>query len=161
MDSKLSWSNHISAMCSKAYRSLHLIRRSVSPSSSTSLRKQLYLSLVRSHLVYCSQLWRPHLAKDILSLEQIQRRSTKYILQDYTSDYKSRLVPLNLLPLMYWLELQDITFFVKSLKVSFRQFQHSGLCLVRFIVYPFCQCQKTTSQVSPHIHYSSLLLQTL
>jgi len=41
-------------------------------------------------------------------LEQLQHRATKYILQDYSSDYKSRLTNLNLLPLMYVLEISDI-----------------------------------------------------
>ena len=51
----------------------------------------LYLSLVKSHLTYCSQLWRPKLIKDMKSLEKVQRRATKYILNDYVSDYKARL----------------------------------------------------------------------
>ena len=77
---------------------------------------QLYLTLVKSKISYCCQLWRPHLVKDIQSLERVQRRATKYILQDYTSDYKSRLLSLNILPLMYWLELQDLIFLIKCLK---------------------------------------------
>ena len=74
------------------------------------------LSLVRSRLTYCSQVWRPSLIKDICLLEQIQRRRTKYILNDYQSDYKSRLISLNILPLMYTYELLDILFLVHSLK---------------------------------------------
>ena len=84
--------------------------------SSTVLKKRLYVSLVRSHLTYCSQLWRPRLIKDIKRLEQVQRRCTKFILQDYSPTYKSRLRALNLLPLMLWYELQDIMFLVKCLK---------------------------------------------
>ena len=76
----------------------------------------IYISLVWSNLAYCSQLWMPVLAKDIQSLEQFQCGATKYILQDYSLDYESRLVSLNVLPLMYWLELQDLAFFVKSIK---------------------------------------------
>ena len=43
-------------------------------------------------------------------MERIQRRSTKYILNDYTSDYKTRLLKLKLLPLMYLLDLSDVLF---------------------------------------------------
>ncbi len=50
------------------------------------------------------------------SIERVQRRATEYILIDYNSDYKSRLMNLNMLPLMYWLELQDLVFLVKCLK---------------------------------------------
>jgi len=49
-------------------------------------------------------------------LECIQRRATKYILNDYQSAYKSRLEQLNLLPLMYVYELSDLMFLIKSLK---------------------------------------------
>ena len=76
--SDLSWSNHYDLICSKAYRTFHLIRRSLSNSSSVATRKQLYLSLVKS---YCCQLWRPRLIKDIRNFERIQCRATKFILQ--------------------------------------------------------------------------------
>ena len=66
--------------------------------------------------MYCSQLWRPNLNTDISKLERVQRRTTKFILNDYISDYKSRLIRLNLLPLMYIYELNDIMFFIKSCK---------------------------------------------
>jgi len=65
--------------------------------------------------MYCSPVWRPHLIKDITKLEQLQRRATKYILQDYSSEYKSRLTNLNLLPLMYVFELSDIMFFINNI----------------------------------------------
>ena len=46
-----------------------------------------------------------------------ERRATKYITGDYISDYKSRLVTLNILPFMYFLELSDIMFFVNSVSI--------------------------------------------
>ena len=36
---------------------------------------RLYVSLVRSQLLYCMQVWHPHLMKDI-NFERIQRRAT-------------------------------------------------------------------------------------
>ena len=86
--------------------------------ASTNVKRQLYLSLIRSHLTYCSQLWRPRLVKDIENLERIQRRATKYIVGNNQMDYKSRLrlLSVHLLPLMYWLELQDVMFLVKCLR---------------------------------------------
>jgi len=95
---------------------LHLIKRILPSHASTNLKRQLYLSLVKSHLTYCSQLWRPRLIKDIEILERIQRRAAKYIIGNNQMDYKSRLLSLYLLPLMHWLELQDITFLVKCLQ---------------------------------------------
>ena len=67
------------------------------PSRSTKL--SLYKSLIRPKLLYCSQVWRPHKVKDIKNSERIQRRATKFFLQDYLSSYRDRLITLNLLPL--------------------------------------------------------------
>ncbi len=78
--------------------------------SETSTKKSLHITLVRS------QVWRPYLIKDIQKLVRIQRRATKYILNDYSISYRSRLFKLKLLPLLYWFEIQDIMFLVKSLK---------------------------------------------
>ena len=93
-----------------------LIRRSISLSVPVNIKKHLYIMLVRSQLTYCSQLWRPRLIKDIKCLERVQRRATKFLLQDYSSDYKTRLLSLKLLPLMYWLELQDILYLIRCFK---------------------------------------------
>ena len=112
----LSLSDHYNHICSKVYRSLNLIRRTLSASFPINLKKQLYISLVQSHLCYCSQIWRPCLIKDITNTEPIQRKATKFILNDYTSDYKSRLESLHILPLTQWFELQDIMFLIKCLQ---------------------------------------------
>ena len=39
----------------------------------------LYKAIVRSHLEFCIQAWRPYRIKDIDKLERIQRRATKMI----------------------------------------------------------------------------------
>ncbi len=110
----LSWSPHVNEICKKAYSSLHLIRRSTQPHHNSTTKRKLYVSLVRANLTYCSQLWRPRLHKNIAKIEQIQRRATKYILNINSSmDYKLRLIEVNLLPLMFWYELQDILFAIK------------------------------------------------
>ena len=116
MSSNLQWRDHINYISSRAYRMLGLIRRCFSSDLDPTTKLSLYISLVRSQLTYCSQIWRPHLLKDISSLERIQRRATKFILQDFHSDYKSRLTSLHLLPLMMQLELYDIMFFTNCLK---------------------------------------------
>ena len=116
MSDDLSWSNHLTHVTNKAYKKLGLLRRSLCYNNSTNTKKRLYVSLIRSQLLYCSQIWRPYLCKDIKLIENVQRRATKFILNDYSSDYKSRLLKLNLLPLTMLYEFYDISFFVKSLK---------------------------------------------
>ena len=52
----------------------------------------------------------------------MQRRATKYILSDYTSSYKIRLIKLHLFPIMYIYELNDLLFFIKSFKYPSNHF---------------------------------------
>ena len=107
------------------------------------------ISLVRSQLIYCSQLWRPYLLKDIITLKRIQRRATKFILNDYQSNYRFRLVKLHLLPLMYLFELYDIIFVIKSLKNP----------TISFNIYNYIQFHSSSSRLSHAnklIHHSRI-----
>ena len=117
VNNKLSFSPHYKSICSKAYQTLFMVRRTLRLTSApVSIKKQIYLTLVRSKLTYCCQLWRPYLIKDITMPEHVQRRATKFITGDYESDYKSRLLKLDLLPLMHWYELQDLLCLIKCLQ---------------------------------------------
>ena len=62
---------------------LGLIRKSFSNGFSISAKKRLYSSLVYSQLTYASQIWRPHLIKEIFALERVQRHGLKFILNDF------------------------------------------------------------------------------
>ena len=85
----LSWSPHYTSLVSKALKMVGLLRRTVGSSSSIKVRKFLYIILIRSQITYCSPVWRPHCIKDISLLESVQRKATKWILNDYVSDYKT------------------------------------------------------------------------
>ena len=60
----------------------------------------------------------------------VQRRATKYILNDFTSDYKSRLIKLQLLPLMHIFDLSDIILFIKSYKTP-----HAAFDITKYVSY--------------------------
>ena len=111
LSSNLSWEPHLQHILSKAYKMLGLLRRTFSTTIPVNSKKQLYISLIRSQFMYCSVLWKPYLIKHIQQIERIQRRATKYILNDYTSDYKSHLLKLHILPLMYILWILTILCF--------------------------------------------------
>ena len=90
----------------------------------------LYLTLVRSHLSYASEIWSPQRSsQDLVLIEGIQRRATKFITQDYNSSYSSRLKSLNLLPIFYRFKIKDLTFYYKcksgSYEVIYRPIFHS------------------------------------
>jgi len=57
---------------------------------------QLFKSLVRPHLEYSVQAWRPHFRKDIDQLEGVQRRATKLITSLKDKTYEDRLRLANL-----------------------------------------------------------------
>ena len=117
MSNNLSWAEHLKFISSRAYKLLGLVRRSLSRSHHPNIKRILYISLIRSQLTYILfTSWRPHLLKHIMSLERVQRRATKFILNDFSSDYKSRLVALQILPLMMQLEVNDIMFFIRCLQ---------------------------------------------
>ena len=95
---------------------LGLLRRIFSSQVSVSARCSLYISLVRSKLLYCSPLWHPYLLMDIKCLELVQRRATRFIMNDTSSDYRNRLIHLNLLPLMMEFEIADVMFLIRTIK---------------------------------------------
>ena len=116
LSSDMQWRSHYLLITSRAYKTLGLICR-VFPQVSDIFyaKRRLYFSLVRSHLLYCSPLWHPHLLVDIKSLETVQRRATKPIVNNPNMDYRARLIHINMLPLMMEYEIADIMFFIKSL----------------------------------------------
>ena len=66
---------------------LGMIRRNITYKEN-GLIVPLYNAIVRPHLEYCIQAWRPYLRKDIDMLEKVQRRTTKLItgLRDLSYD---------------------------------------------------------------------------
>ena len=107
----LSWSKHYEYITSKTYKYLGLFRCVFNNCHSIRARKLLFITLVRSQLTYCSQLWNPYMIKDTIILEKVQRQATKFILADYDSDYKTCLLQLGL-SLMYIQCTRSIWYYV-------------------------------------------------
>jgi hypothetical protein len=85
INENLTWSNHISKVCSKANSTLGFLRRNlrVCPEG---LRETAYFALVRSTLDYSCTIWDPYLKKDIQSLEKVQRRAARFVKHKYSWD---------------------------------------------------------------------------
>ena len=95
VDSQLKFSSHISTKINKANSVMGVIRRSFKALNSDTFKK-LFVSLVRPHVEYANSVWSPYLKKDVISIENVQRRATKQIPGFRDLTYKERLTRLKL-----------------------------------------------------------------
>ena len=113
----LTWNKEVNVQCAKASRLLGYVRRNTRLVKSITVRRSAYLTLVRSHLGYATQVWTPQSIDLIRKLERLQRRAKTYILDlPFICDQTYRDRPMNLdllLPISYWHELLDMIFFFK------------------------------------------------
>ena len=82
LSNELSWSPHISNTVSKAHSSLGFLRRNLR-GCPKKLKETAYISLVRSVLEYTATIWEPHLSKDINALQRVQRKTARFVKNDY------------------------------------------------------------------------------
>jgi hypothetical protein len=90
VSSSFKVSNQCIKAAKKANQILGLIKRTITCRKKEIILR-LYKSLVRPHLEYCIQAWRPHLVKDMELLEKVQRRATKMIEECIGKSYMERL----------------------------------------------------------------------
>ena len=95
---------------------LGLLKRTCPLLTKDTIRRSLYLSL-NSHLPYGTDIWSPPNVGLKIKIEGMQRRATRWILRSKTGEttYKERLLILDMLPLCYVQEIQDLVFFYKAL----------------------------------------------
>ena len=89
----------VSKQCLKAANKGNQVLGMIARTFGTRKKKlliSLYKSLVRPHLDYCIQAWRPHLKKDIEKMERVQRRATRMMEECRGKDYETRLKLSNL-----------------------------------------------------------------
>ena len=80
MSTDLIWNNQVVEQSSRANKLLGYIRQNAQFIQNTSARRALYLTLVRPHLGYATQIWLPQSINLIARLEKVQRCATKFIL---------------------------------------------------------------------------------
>ena len=71
--STLSWDSHILTITGKANKLLGLLKRTCPLLTDISVRRSLYLSLVKSQLCYATQVWSPAYVSQNATVEQVQR----------------------------------------------------------------------------------------
>jgi hypothetical protein len=75
----------------------------------------MYRSLCRSKLEACSQFWSPQTKCNVLSVESVQRKMTKYITNYADLSYTDRCFVLKILPLSFRREIADLTYLYKCI----------------------------------------------
>ena len=101
MDKALKFSEHISTKINKANRNLGIVFRTF-----TYMDKEMFLnlykSIVRPHLEYAATVCTPLFKKDMIAIENVQRRATKLVrtISSYLT-YQERLKCLGLPFLAY------------------------------------------------------------
>ena len=77
----LTWKKYVQTQSAKANKILGYAKRTTQRIGSVRTRRTIYLTVVRAHPAYSSQVWAPQTVELIKEIERIQRRATKYILQ--------------------------------------------------------------------------------
>jgi len=112
----LKWGPQVRKTTKKANSVLYFLRRNLKRCPK-SCKQLAYVSLVRSVLDYAAIVWDPYLAKDINSLERVQRKSVRFICNDYRSRHEGAVTNMldnqGLKPLKHRREIQRLVFMYK------------------------------------------------
>ena len=99
-DQKLKITEHINSKVNKANRNVGLIFRTFT-FMDKGMFLNLYKSVVRPHLEYASTSWYLMYKKDIIGIENMQRRATRLVKCIKHLPYEERLITLGLPSLEY------------------------------------------------------------
>lgn len=88
LSQNLSWSNHTNIIVKQAKKLLGFLYRSFYKTN-PELILSFYKTVVRPRLDYNCIIWNPHLNKDILSLESVQKFALRMTSQDWSASYDS------------------------------------------------------------------------
>ena len=137
VDNKLSFSQHVTGITKKANRMLGCIAHTFKYLDKDSFTL-LYKSTVRPILEYASCIWSPHLKKDILMIENVQRRATRLLPDLRHLPYQGRLESLKLPTLKFRRMRTDLIQCFKIMKnIDKLQSQtHCHLCPDKKMFHP-------------------------
>jgi hypothetical protein len=111
----LHWEKHIKSCINKANKRFGYVKRCIGFGCSKEVKLTCYKALIRPLLEYCTIVWFCDNKRILGKVEAVQRRVTKFILNDYQSDYKTRLISCSLQPLALRRQFLDCVFAYNSL----------------------------------------------
>ena len=78
LDSKLTWTNHVTDITSKSSKCLGMIKRTLGPCK-PEVKQTAYNMLIRPKLEYSSPIWNPHTFSQVKSLERAQHSAARFV----------------------------------------------------------------------------------
>ena len=82
LSNDLRWNEHVKNISSKANKTLGFLKRNLRHCPSKT-KETAYRTLIRPTIEYCSTVWDPFTAKNIKSVEMVQRRAARWVLNRY------------------------------------------------------------------------------
>ena len=95
ISNNLNWTKHVQSIAAKANRTSAFVYRNIR-GCSHSTHTNCYKGLVRPTLEYASPVWDPHQKTLVDSLEKVQRRAARRIVQDFSKDSSATTILENL-----------------------------------------------------------------
>ena len=155
ISSNMTWTNHISHICSKASVKSYQILKSTKTKNIWTL-VHLFTTYIRPLIEYNSPIWSPYLLKEINQIERIQRHYTKRAFQRCGipfNGYKDRLVKVGLMSLQSRRVFLDLLFMYKLINnlidINFRDF-----FVFKLNTY---NLRSHSLQISPRLQFNSSL----
>ena len=110
----LVWNDHIRRVVSKCNKKMGMVKHAIGFNAPEKVSQTLFTALIRSDVEYGSPLWSGTSKRNLQLLEGVQRRATNYILCYPDQDYDGHLTKLDLSPLSYRREINDLCFFFRG-----------------------------------------------
>ena len=101
LDSKLTWTNHVTDITSKFSNFLGMIKRTLGLCE-PEVKQTAYNMLIRPKLEYSSPIWNPHTFSQIKSLERVQHSAARFV-KNY---YRRNTNPADLITALGWPTLE-------------------------------------------------------
>ncbi len=88
IDAQLSFSSHITNICTKAGRNLNALKR-VAKHLPIRVKLLLYKTYITCHFNFCPLVWHFCGTSNTKKLEKLQYRALRFVFDDYESDYNT------------------------------------------------------------------------